>query len=960
MTTPPPGTPLHREDERALCHALCVRTATPLDAGTLRRRLTDAVGSDERVWEEHVPAPAADSERHRTREATRPLAPGQSLRTVLLRYGDGLHDLILVTRRTVLDRAGLHRLAAVLLGDSPSAPVSLVARDGTAHGKPGSTDFPAPVSTEPAPWWVSDSSAPPGLIAEQTMTGAMTGATTGSPAQANVRDLAASWLAATAVTLARHGVRRPALAVLDAPGAASGGTGPAAARLVETEPASSATLADLTTRVGATLAEAHAVERQVDAAVVLDMGMPEAPPSDATLVEYVPYQTPPCPLTFSVQASADGTCTVRLRHRPYDLAPASARALLERVVGVHERLLAEPSSDPDTVDVLDEAGRQDLLRIGRTERLRPRRHLRIEQLFAQWVAAQPDAVALTSQGKRLSYRDLDRWSDVLAQGLRERGVRPGDRVGVCCERSAELVAVLISVLKAGACHVPVDVRHPVDRRAYVAADAELALVVTTLTDFGAGPDVRTLTPGELEEAGRNSTASPGSATTTGQAADPAYVIYTSGTTGRPKGVTVPHQNVVDLVDATAPLFGLGPADVWTLFHSSAFDFSVWEIWGCLLTGGHLVVVPYWGTRSPEQFHDVLRAERVTVLSQTPSAFGQLVEAQRERAEDLSVRLVVLGGESLDARLLLPWFDRYPETVCRVVNMFGITETTVHVTAEGMTRAAALARSRVVGRALPGWSVRVLDEHGRMVPAGVPGEIHVAGAGVTLGYLHRPELTGQRFLPDPYGEDRLYRSGDRGRLLPDGRLEHLGRLDDQVKVRGFRIELGEIRAVLLEAPGVVAAAAVVSTPPGQTADSRIDAYVVLEPTASETGLRDRVARVLPDYMVPATITRLPALPLTVNGKLDVAALPAPAARPTAVAEGGTGDDALDDLLTVWREVLGAAVGPDDDFFEQGGNSLVAVRLGAALRERGYPPLHPRTLYLNPTPRRVVRALLPDGR
>jgi amino acid adenylation domain-containing protein len=238
--------------------------------------------------------------------------------------------------------------------------------------------------------------------------------------------------------------------------------------------------------------------------------------------------------------------------------------------------------------------------------------------------------------------------------------------------------------------------------------------------------------------------------------------------------------------------------VWTFFHSSAFDFSVWEIWGCLLTGGRLVVVPYEVSRDPERFRDLLAAEGVTVLSQTPSAFAQLLTVP---PADLAVRLVVFGGEPLDARMLLPWFDRHPEPACRMVNMFGITETTVHVTAQTVTRGQALAGSRSVGPALPGWHLYVLDPAGRLVPPGVVGEIYVGGAGVALGYVDRPELTAERFLPDPYAAATMYRSGDRGRWRGDGVLEYLGRRDGQIKIRGYRVELGEIEGAIGEQAGV---------------------------------------------------------------------------------------------------------------------------------------------------------------
>lgn len=302
-------------------------------------------------------------------------------------------------------------------------------------------------------------------------------------------------------------------------------------------------------------------------------------------------------------------------------------------------------------------------------------------------------------------------------------------------------------------------------------------------------------------------------------------------------------------------------------------------------------------------------------------------------------------------------------------MYGITETTVHVTAATVTRREALAGSRSVGRPLPGWSVRVLDSYGRPAPPGAPGEIHVGGAGVALGYLNRPAATAGRFVPDPLDPagGRLYRSGDLGRLLPDGTLEHLGRIDDQVKVRGFRIEPGEIRHVLLEDPGVSAAAVTVTG--GGTGDAaavRIDAYVVPAPGA-EPGpgaVRERAARLLPAHMAPATVTVLPALPLTANGKLDPARLPAPGGRRSA-APASPGPSPREDspaavLAAVWREVLGVReVGPDDDFWELGGNSLYAIRIGALARERGLPGIPLRRLYLTPTLGALAEALAEEA-
>ncbi|MFH8434197.1 amino acid adenylation domain-containing protein [Streptomyces sp. NPDC018007] len=608
---------------------------------------------------------------------------------------------------------------------------------------------------------------------------------------------------------------------------------------------------------------------------------------------------------------------------------------------------APPTMPLGRLDPLSERESAALLTAGATRPAPP--SPRIDEAFAARVAAHPDAPALTCGSATLSYTGLDARAEEFADGLYARGVRPGDLVGLCLPRSADLVAAMLGILKAGAGYVPLDPEHPAERRERTARDAGVRLTVedpAALTGHPPRPPAPRGTPGS-----------------------PAYAIHTSGSTGRPKGVLVPHANVTALVEAVREDFALSPDDTWTCFHSAAFDFSVWEIWGALLTGGRLVLVDHWTTRSPEDFHALLVRERVSVVSQTPSAFGQLAAADRTAAERPAPRLVVLGGEPLDARPLLGWFDRHPEDRCRVVNMYGITETTVHVTAATVTRREALAGSRSVGRPLPGWSVRVLDSYGRPAPPGAPGEIHVGGAGVALGYLNRPAATAGRFVPDPLDPagGRLYRSGDLGRLLPDGTLEHLGRIDDQVKVRGFRIEPGEIRHVLLEDPGVSAAAVTVTG--GGTGDAaavRIDAYVVPAPGA-EPGpgaVRERAARLLPAHMAPATVTVLPALPLTANGKLDQARLPAPGGRRSA-APASPGPSPREDspaavLAAVWREVLGVReVGPDDDFWELGGNSLYAIRIGALARERGLPGIPLRRLYLTPTLGALAEALAEEA-
>ncbi|MET9519170.1 amino acid adenylation domain-containing protein [Streptomyces sp. NPDC002994] len=421
-----------------------------------------------------------------------------------------------------------------------------------------------------------------------------------------------------------------------------------------------------------------------------------------------------------------------------------------------------------------------------------------------------------------------------------------------------------------------------------------------------------------------------------------YVIYTSGSTGRPKGVTLTHTNVVRLMETGRESYGLTEHDTWTLFHSYAFDFSVWEMWGALLHGGRLVVVPQDVARSPEDFLDLLVEQRVTVLSQTPTAFRALVAAAGDgdpRIDRLALRYVVFGGEALEVSELRPWTDRLGLDAPALVNMYGITETTVHVTHRRVT-ADDLATRGVspVGEPIDGWRVHILDRDGHLVPHGVTGEVHVGGAGVARGYLGRPALTAERFVPDPFGPAgaRLYRSGDLARRRSDGSLEYLGRIDDQVKIRGYRIELGEIEAVLSGHSGLRGAVVVVREDvPG---DKQLVAYFLPSgPAAPPTGaeLAAHCSAGLPGYMVPSAFVELESIPLTANGKLDRAALPAPGEDAFARAEFVAPRTPVEErVAAVWGRVLGVErVGVLDGFFDLGGDSIRAVALIGALRAEG---------------------------
>ncbi|MGS2806906.1 non-ribosomal peptide synthase/polyketide synthase [Nocardia sp. MW-W600-9] len=569
--------------------------------------------------------------------------------------------------------------------------------------------------------------------------------------------------------------------------------------------------------------------------------------------------------------------------------------------------------------------------------------------FASIAARHPHAVAVKAEGATLTYGELDAWSNRLARRLVGAGVGPETLVAVALPRTVELAIALLAVLKAGGGYLPIDPNYPADRIEYVLDDARplcaIANAGTGLArDWFGGP--------VIDPAAENLTgfaAAPLSADDRRAPlvpANTAYVIYTSGSTGRPKGVVIPHANVLALLDNSERHFGFGPSDVWTMFHSYAFDFSVWELWGALLTGGSIVLVDYFTSRSPEQFRELLLAERVTVLNQTPSAFYQLVAADLAVASDTArgdyaLRTVIFGGEALEPQRLAGWFARYPRAP-RLVNMYGITETTVHASYREITPETGAAS--VIGGALAGLTVRVLDSRLRPVPVGVPGEIYVSGAQLARGYLARPDLTASRFVADAYGApgSLAYRSGDLARWTADGELEYLGRADQQVNLRGFRVELGEIEAALLSssvAPREVA----VLVRTDLVDEPRIVAYLVAGPDTGRVdaaAIRQELGRTLPEHMLPAAVVAVERIPLTVNGKLDRAALPAPVFETTVYRKPATVTEEI--IAAVYAEVLGRTaadarpVGADDDFFALGGSSLLAAkavaRIGSALDRR----------------------------
>lgn len=491
--------------------------------------------------------------------------------------------------------------------------------------------------------------------------------------------------------------------------------------------------------------------------------------------------------------------------------------------------------------------------------------------FESAVERFADRVAVSAPDSELTYQRLNEEASVLAGRLAKFGVGPGQAVTLLAPRTTGLVVGILGILKAGAAYVPVDPAYPSARVNWTIRDSKSPVVVSTAqaaTVLG-DPEADVLLLDQVP------------ARTTGRqrckatSRDVAYIIYTSGSAGEPKGVQVEHHSVLRLFETTRDWFEFDEDDVWSVFHSAAFDFSVWEIWGALLFGGRLVLVPQDVTRSPESFHELLRRQQVTILNQTPSAFRHLADADAASACRLDdLRLVVLGGDRLDVATLAPWMQRYGDERPRLVNMYGITEAVVHATYRPLTL-ADLSRDgpSPIGLPLPGMTFHLKDGQGAPAAPGTPGELFIEGPALARGYLARPELTAERFLTGQSadGPTRLLRTGDQLVVLPSGEYGYLGRVDDQLKIRGYRIEPGEIEAFLHRQPEV-AQAAVIAHDYGN-GDVRLIAYVVAATDAPDLSatLREQAAGHLPQHMRPSGYIVVDELPLTLNGKIDRARL-----------------------------------------------------------------------------------------
>nr|WP_295869897.1 non-ribosomal peptide synthetase [uncultured Chitinophaga sp.] len=592
---------------------------------------------------------------------------------------------------------------------------------------------------------------------------------------------------------------------------------------------------------------------------------------------------------------------------------ASVDLMMQRFYRLLDSLLMQPVLPLSEADMLEGAEQRALLdNLDNTHSGYPADKT-ILDLFDEQVKKWPDNIAVQYEGAAVTYAQLDEQAGKVAALLAAQGVQPDEVVGLLMDRSIEVVTGMLGILKAGGAYLPIDVTYPEERRNYLVDNSGTKLVLTTKEFAGlVKPGVAVVLTEDREQfSPLVNNPSPSNL---------CYVIYTSGTTGHPKGVMVEHRNVVRLFYNDGFQFAFGPSDVWTMFHSHCFDFSVWEIFGALLFGGKVIIVPKMTARDTGLYLKLLKEEKVTVLNQTPSAFYNLLQLP---LAGLSLRYVIFGGEALSPGKLQSWQEIYPAV--KLINMYGITETTVHVTYKEITAEEISSNVSNIGKPIPTLAVYLLDEQQRLVPPGITGELYVGGAGVSRGYLGNEALTATKFVQNPYkAGERLYRTGDLGRLLPNGEIEYLGRKDHQVQLRGFRIELGEIAHAL---SGNSRISEVVVEAREQEGDKYLVAYYTADQEIKGSELRTYLSAKLPDYMVPAYFIYLDHFPLTSNGKLDRAALPEPhvSAADEYVAPSGMIETKL---VEIWADILKLekeTISVNTSFFDLGGHSLRATVL-----------------------------------
>ena len=621
----------------------------------------------------------------------------------------------------------------------------------------------------------------------------------------------------------------------------------------------------------------------------------------------------------------------------YRLAKYTEEEILQihkRILYIIEQVLLNPGLYLKDVSITTPQELNEILNLSETNNCSYPSTKTISQLFEEQVTKTPNNIAIKYNNSFLTYDELNKKANQLANFLRNLGIKPNDVIGLRLNKSLEMIIAILGIIKSGACYLPIDLSYPQERVSFMLKDSSAKLFLTNNShkddlDISIPTYLLDITPNNIIylEDDKNLTC-------VNTPDDLIYIIYTSGSTGIPKGVMLKHRNVVRLIKNDHFQFDFNENDIWTMFHSVAFDFSVWELYGCLLYGGKLILIPEHISKDPNKFLELLRNEQVTVLNQTPTYFYNLLDRELLNTEsNLNIRYIIFGGEALKPNLVKPWKDKYHFT--KIINMYGITETTVHVTYKELSDSDLLSSNSNIGKPIPTLKVYVMDENQRILPYGVEGEMCVGGLGVCKGYLNRPELNNKKFVRNPYNSNEiLFCSADDAYLTKDGDLHYLGRIDNQVKIRGFRIEIGEIESKLLRHQNIKKC--IVLPKKNGDLDNYLVAYIVADTKLSNKDLKTYIAKLVPSYMVPSYFVFLDELPLTSNGKIDRKKL---LSMDISVETNKEYTAPRNEFETIFQEILQKNlnlknVGIDDNILELGADSLALMRITIELLEKNF--------------------------
>jgi amino acid adenylation domain-containing protein/non-ribosomal peptide synthase protein (TIGR01720 family) len=634
----------------------------------------------------------------------------------------------------------------------------------------------------------------------------------------------------------------------------------------------------------------------------------------------------------------------------------SARQLLKHYLYVLQNLPHLLYERIEDIDLLSDEEKRVQLNIYNHPYINFPETMTLIDRFEAIALLYPYHTAIRFADNEMTYADLNRVANQLAHYLKHLGIENNHFVGLAMPRSLDLLVVILGILKAGAAYLPLDPHSPLQRNHYILEHSKTQYLITGIADSAhLSQNVKhTIDWNVIKSELHNFSDKNPKVAINGN--DNAYCIYTSGTTGVPKGVCISHQNVIRLFLNDEALFDFSNTDRWLLFHSYHFDFSVWEIFGALLFGGCLVIVTKEDTLNPAQIAALLKTEKITILNQTPTAFFSLsheLAAQNYPSLD-ALRMVIFGGEKLNPGYLQKWVAQYPHV--KMINMYGITETTVHVSYKEIQWEDIILNRSNIGKAIPTTQMYIMDEHQKLLPPGVQGEIYVSGAGISKGYLHNPSLTAERFIRHPFHKDAfLYRSGDKGKLLANGDIIYQGRNDNQINIRGFRVELGEIETCLAKIPGITHA--IVLSDFGLLMTPKIIAYYMADKPLKSSEVYAHLSEFLPHYMLPSYIIPVPRIPLTIQGKVDKQALPSPTdskIAPLHSSQPQTEEERV--LAKIWSEVLNRdTIYLEDNFFELGGDSiLIIVAISKAKEHQMY--LAPKDFFSTTTLKELASTVI----